>query len=216
MIDREPAVIIKLITGLESGPSSRHHWSEAGLAGFLLISIQTPLWSRRRRNKYRFHQQNKEGKAGITISVCWRIYLDYVFYLYSNFFKLLFTLYVTWKTRGRRIRSLNAINRGSANRKGEVAHKGKIFKTFVSSSSAFRYALTRRHLWGKTLLLYLSSAFWIHIPVTYLTRSQSRSTGPISPLLGAYHRASNLIAKTFDTRSPRRKCSDRCRWWLNK
>ena len=109
------------------------------------------------------NQQNREGKTGITI---W-IGLDAdVSILVTSFFfvqppSLLFTSYMTWKPniRGRGIRSLNSINRGSANRKGGVARKGKIFITFVSPSSAFRYTFTRRHLWGKTLLLYLSSAF---------------------------------------------------------
>ena len=122
-------------------------------------------------------------------------HLGYFFFCSNLSPSLLLTLYVAWQSniRGRGIRSLNSINRGSANRKGGVARKGKIFITFVSPSSAFRYAFTRRHLWGKTLLLYLSSTFWIYIPVTYLTRSQSRRTGPTSPLLGAYHRASNLL-----------------------
>ena len=109
------------------------------------------------------NHQNREGKTGITI---W-IGLDAdVSILVTSFFfvqppSLLFTSYMTWKPniRGRGIRSLNSINRGSANRKGGVARKGKIFITFVSPSSAFRYTFTRRHLWGKTLLLYLSSAF---------------------------------------------------------
>ena len=102
---------------------------------------------------------------------------------------------MSWKPniRGGGIRSLNSINRGSANRQEGVARKGKIFTTFVSPSSAFRYPFTRRHQWGKTLLLYLSSTFWIYIPVTYLTNSQSRRTGPTSPSLGAYHRAYNLL-----------------------
>ena len=141
------------------------------------------------------HQQNKEGKAGITI---W-ISLDADVSIVATSFLVQTSPYYfyfirDWKPNTRGIKSLNSINRESANRKGGVARKRqKFFITFVSPSSAFRYAFTRRHLWGKTLLLYLSSTFWIYIPVTYLTRPQSRRTGPTSPLFGAYHRASNLL-----------------------
>ena len=178
--------------GLESGPSS----SSSSVLVFF-ISIRTPLWAHRRRNKWPSTKQGRKGRDNdLNQSECWRIYPGYIFFLVqiSPYY-----LHYTWpenqNIRGRGIRSLISINRGSANRKGGVARKGKIFITFVSPSSAFRYAFTRRHLWGKTLLLYLSSTFWIYIPVTYLMRSQSRRTGtyPTSPLLGAYHRASNLL-----------------------
>ena len=117
-----------------------------------------------------YHKENKEGKAGIRIWISLDVDVSILVHLF--FFSnpsSSFTLYVTWKPNitGRGIRLSNYINRGSANRKGGVARKGKIFITFVSPSSAFRYAFTRRHLWGKTLLLYLSSTFYIFLLLTW-------------------------------------------------
>ena len=62
LIGRELAVIIKCApdygpgvwTVIASSLTRRSGWF------FLFISIQTPLWAHRRRNKYSYRQQNKE------------------------------------------------------------------------------------------------------------------------------------------------------------
>ena len=213
LIDRELVVIIKCApdygpggwTVIASSLTRRSGWF------FLFISIQTPLWAHRRRNKYSYRQQNKEEWRSLDPDVSILVTSFFVQTSSSSYY-LLYTWPEKPNIRGKWIRSLNSNNRGSANRKGGVARKGKNFITFVSPSSAFRYTFTRRHLWGKTLLLYLSSTFWIYIPLTYLTRSQwDLSHYYLEPIT-----ASKLIVRTFDTRSPRRKCSDRCRWWHNE
>ena len=163
-----------------------------------------------------YHKENKEGKAGIRIWISLDVDVSILVHLF--FFSnpsSSFTLYVNWKPNitGRGIRSSKSINRGSSNRKGGVARKSKIFIT-VSPSSAFRYAFTRRHLWGKTLLLYLSSTFYIFPLLTWRGLKPDERALPhrylsLSPCI-------QLIARTFYTRPPRRKCYDRCRWWLNE